>query len=390
MNILDIIIVLIIALEAVRGAQVGILRSVFSIAGFWIGLLIGGLAAPVFMEATTSPAGKLLFALMAIFGFAILGGSIGRAVGIRLRNFTTRLKLEPVDAALGSVFSAALTLFIIWLLVSTFSGLPSRELNQHIHGSAILSQLDNTLPPAPAILARLAQIIDPTGFPQVFVGPEPQPAEPVDPATAEEIEAALAAASRSTVKLESAGCGGLVFGSGFIAAENLVVTNAHVVAGINRPTVVDENGRHRADTVLFDPDLDIAILRTEGLAGNPLEIFDGRVERGTRAVVLGFPAGGPQQADPAGVRRFLTARGRNIYGGGVTIRPVYELVTEVESGNSGGPLVRPDGTVIGVIFARSELTPDVGYAVSSDAVVPLVEEAQDLQTPVSTGRCATI
>ena len=110
--------------------------------------------------------------------------------------------------------------------------------------------------------------------------------------------------------------------------------------------------------------------------------------RGTQAAVLGFPGGGPFTVDAAGVMAGFEAEGRDIYGRGLTVRNVYELDAQVRPGNSGGPLVLPDGKVIGVVFSRSTVDPAVGYALTSPDVLPRLAQAEAAGVAVSTGGCA--
>src|SRR5204863_3533277 len=103
----------------------------------------------------------------------------------------------------------------------------------------------------------------------------------------------------------------------------------------------------------FDPNLDLAVLHVPGLAAPTLPMTSGVVGRGTQGAVLGYPGGGPLSTGPAAVLREETALGRDIYGQGLTTRDIYELQAVVRPGNSGGPVVNTQGTVIGVVFARS-------------------------------------
>jgi len=387
MNLLDLLIIIIIAAEAVRGAQLGIVRSFLSLSGFWLGLLLGAILAPFALRFVAGQNSKLVFMLVITFGLAFIGGLVGQSLARHLKKLTERLKLTRVDSVLGAGFSAITGLLIVWFFASAFGSVPFREFNRQLKASSIIRVLDEELPPAPTVLARLNRLVGPYGFPEVFVGHEPAPAEPVDPATAAEIAQALEAAAASTVRIEGVGCGGTVNGSGFVAAPGLIITNAHVVAGVNRPVSIDGNGRHRSPAIYFDPDLDIAILRAEGLAGSPLPISSELSARGTKAVVLGHPEGGPLRAVPAGLSQQFEARGRDIYNQDIITRTVYELQTVVESGNSGGPVVRPDGTVIGLIFARSQTNDHIGYALTSPDIIKSLERASDARE-VSTGQCS--
>ena len=168
----------------------------------------------------------------------------------------------------------------------------------------------------------------------------------------------------------------------------MIATNAHVVAGISHPYVQDGNGTHSGTVIWFDPDLDFAVLRVPNLAGHSLVVDDNKVKVGTAGAVLGYPGGGPVTAKPAAVSNQFTASGRDIYGRGNTLRSVYELRADVIPGNSGGPLVDKNGTVIGVIFAESTTYQHVGYALTSDQIKDEVNQAAAGNQPVGTGQCA--
>jgi S1-C subfamily serine protease len=168
----------------------------------------------------------------------------------------------------------------------------------------------------------------------------------------------------------------------------LVATNAHVVAGIDSPMVEDSAGRHPAAVVVFDPGLDFAVLRVRGLAAAPLPVATGLSPRGTVGAVLGYPGGGGFTASSAAILGEQAALGRDIYDSGLSRRDIYQLQAVVRPGNSGGPLVTPNGTVIGVVFAMSTSNPDVGYALTSAEIQPDLRAAAN-SGPTSTGACVS-
>jgi S1-C subfamily serine protease len=167
-----------------------------------------------------------------------------------------------------------------------------------------------------------------------------------------------------------------------------VVTNAHVIAGVDAPEVqFQDAGPFSATTVLFDDDTDLAVLYVRAGLPQDLDFLGPDLERGATGAVLGFPGGEDLTASPAGVRRRLNAVGRDIYGRGTIEREVYELQTRVRPGNSGGPFVNSDGIVAGVVFAASTTDNDVGYALTSSQVEPVVRRALGRTGAVDTGRC---
>jgi S1-C subfamily serine protease len=279
-------------------------------------------------------------------------------------------------------------LLAVWLAAPVFTSLPFPGLQTAFKQSRIVSVLGQELPGAPDVIANLNRIIDPNGFPQVFSGLEPAP--PSDAALPDlgSLDKAVTNDRASVVKIEGTGCGGIVEGSGFVAADGLVITNAHVVAGVHNPYILDGNGSHRAAAVWFDSNLDIAILSASNLAGKPLVIDTKTASNGTAGAVLGYPGGGGFSASPAKILQEFNAVGQDIYGKAQTTRDVYELKANIIPGNSGGPVVAADGSVIGVVFAESTTYNQVGYALATKAVEAGLQQAQAQPQTVSTGTCA--
>ncbi len=388
MTLVDLAIVSLLALAVVHGITQGAAVQVLSFGGFWGGLWLGALIGPELSGLTEGPFTRAFLSLFVLFGLAVLGAAGGRVLGSHAWGALQRLKLGIADALLGAIVAIVATLVAVWLFAILLTAGPTRQVAAAMHESAIVRALVDRLPPAPTVFSRLQNFIDTSPFPRVFEGLEPTPTEPVDLPDDPTVQAAVESAGAATVRVVGLGCGGIQSGSGFVVAPNLVMTNAHVVAGIDRPTVEDRAGRHQATPVLFDPDLDVAVLRVQGLAAGPLPLVPGETERGSGGAVLGYPGGGPFTAGAGAVLRRFEAVGRDIYGSNLTRRDVYQIQGTVRQGNSGGPFVQADGQVIGVIFAASTSDPDVGYALTAPAVAPRAQEAQGRRDPVSTGRCA--
>ncbi len=384
---LDGLIGLLVIAVAIRGWQAGLLRQAGSVGGFWVGLLLGASLAPLAAGAVQTDSTKAIVAVTVAFGTALALGGLGELAGTGLSHGARRLRLGKVDEVAGAGLGVVAGLLVVWLLGSLFLRLPLPQMQAQIQNSAILRLLDRSLPPAPDVVARFGRLVAPTGLPSVFTGLEPPAAPPVTGPNAAAVNQAAAAGRAATVRVEGFGCGGIVEGSGFVAGPELVATNAHVVAGIERPVVYDARGPHAATVVAFDPGMDFAVLRTTGLAASPLPLEPGLVPRGTVGAALGYPGGGNFTVSPAAVLRSQTAVGRDIYDRGLVQRDIYALQALIRPGNSGGPLVRPDGTVIGVIFANSPSSENTGYALTSAEVLPLVNQAKT-SSPVSTGACA--
>lgn len=387
MNLVDLIIVGLLIAAIVHGVTQGAALQVLSFGGFWAGLALGAVIGPKLADRFQDGFGSAFVLLFSVFGLALIGSALGRYLGTHVWSALRRLKLGAFDSALGAVVAAGASLVVVWLIAMLLAAGPTRSVANAMHESAIVRTLINRLPPAPSVFSRLQRFIDSSPFPRVFEGLEPTPTEPVPLPDDPSVRAAVERARASTVKVVGFGCGGIQSGSGFVAAPGLVVTNAHVVAGIRDP-VVNDGRDHRATTVLFDPDKDIAVLRTSGLRGGALPLVPQDVDRGTGGAVLGYPGGGGFTAGKGAVLRRFTAVGRDIYGRSLTRREVYQLQAAVRQGNSGGPFVRPDGAVVGLIFAASTTDPGVGYALTSTEVAPRIDQARARTSGVSTLGCA--
>ncbi len=265
--------------------------------------------------------------------------------------------------------------------------MPDGVLQRQIRSSRIVSILNTILPPAPTILTGLGHLIDPNTSPQVFTGLEPPPKDAPLPDLGE-LNAAIRNDKLSVVKIEGKGCGGVVEGSGFVAGNERVLTNAHVVAGVPRPFILDDKGTHDATVVYFDPDLDVAVLRATNLAGRPLTLNADTMPNSTPVALLGYPEGLGYTAVPGAILDSFTAIGHNIYNKGQTERQVYSVKAEVREGNSGGPLVTKDGAVVAIIFAKSTGYDQVGYALTLQPLIQSLDKASNRTTAVDTGSCA--
>lgn len=390
MNWLDLIIVLFLAGSVVRGLDVGFIRQFFSTAGFFGGLFFGAWLQNHLMHLAHAPDSRAFLALTVILSSALLTMALGEYIGwvLKLKAHETPL-INKLDRYFGSGLAICTTLAAVWLGASMFSAVPSPSWQRQLSGSHIVSTLDKELPPAPDVLSRLGKLIDPNGFPKVFLTFEPEPAKDAPLPDMGELNPAVQTARASVVRVEGKGCGGIVEGSGFIASGNDIITNAHVVAGVRNPVIIDTTGNHSARVIWFDPDLDMAVLRTSGLTSKPLKMEAATAPNGTPAAVLGYPGGGGFTASGAAVLDSFVARGRNIYNERETARSIYSLKATVEEGNSGGPLINKDGTVIGLIFAKSTAYDKIGYALTMQPVIDGLQKAQADGRAVSTGACTT-
>lgn len=385
---IDILIVIFGVTALYRGRELGFVRQLCSTVGFFGGLFIGAWLEPHSVGLAHTQVSRILITFATTLGCALIFLTAGEYLGVHLKHKVVVRRINLFDNGLGSVLGVISFLVSVWLTAAIITALPFPSLQTDFHDSRIIGALNRLLPNAPTVIADLGNLIDPNGFPQVFIGNEPTPRTNVNLPSLGSLQAAVNRDKDSVVKVEGQGCGGIVEGSGFVVGSNLVATNAHVVAGIRHPYVQDANGTHSTTVIWFDPNLDFAVLRVSNLSGQSLVISNGHVSPGTPAAVLGYPGGGPLTAGPAAVLDEFTASGRNIYGRGNTERDVYEIQANVIPGNSGGPLVAKDGTVIGVVFAESTAYQHVGYALTTSRVTTAINQAAAQDQPVGTGRCA--
>jgi S1-C subfamily serine protease len=388
-KLVDTILILIFLSALVRGRELGLMREVLSDASFIGGLFLGATLQPYVLHLAHSESARMVLGFGFVLGCALLCLTVSELIGAILKTHLVRFKVNKVDAVFGAIGGGITFIIIIWLLAPVLISLPYPRLQQDVRGSFIVAKIDRSLPKAPNIVAELGHVIYPNGFPQVFTGIEPSlpastPLPDLGPLTA-----AVQKDQISVVKVEGRGCGGIVEGSGFVAGNGLVATNAHVLAGVANPVVLDKNGEHTATPVWFDTDLDFAVLHVNNLAGTPLTITGSKTANGTTTAILGYPGGGGFAAGPAAILDDFTAIGRNIYGSGQTSRDVYAVKGSIIPGNSGGPLINSNGTVVGVIFAASTTYNEVGYALTAPQVLADLHQAETTNKAVSTAnQCA--
>ncbi len=387
MDWLDILLLAILVIASIHGLRVGAVTQVLGFGGLVLGLFVGALAAPTFTGFASSRDMKAIIAAITLFVAAALFATIGRFFGSRIVPVLRRVHLGGVDQVAGTAVAVVATLFVAWMAAGFLGDSPITALDRGIQHSQILRAADRVLPPTPSWVSRIQAVLDTAGFPTVFAGVAPTTAGPVKVASIPQVQEAVSRDRASTVKIMGTGCGEILEGSGFVVAPGLIVTNAHVIAGMHGIVAIDQSGTYHASPIYFDPHYDMAVLRVPGLREPVLPILDNLVPRGTQLAVLGYPGGGPFTARQAGVMAEFEAQGRDIYGQGLTVRKVYELQAIVRPGNSGGPLVEPDGTVVGIVFSRSVTNPDVGFALTSPGVLSRLQIAERSTGAVSTENC---
>ncbi|MGH2748124.1 MAG: MarP family serine protease [Actinomycetota bacterium] len=385
-------VIVIAVVAAFRGWRRGLLGQAFELGGGLLGLVAGLFLGPIVARVFTQQPELLgaMIVLLVLFFALSLGQTVGFFVGHRFGGYARRARLGEVDQGLGSAFGIGVILIVFWLVGSLLVSGPTRTIARAFERSAILDTLNRTFPQPPDVLATVRQYLNTSGFPQVFSN-FPRPiGGPVALPSGRQAQRAVDAADQSTVRIVVPACGGTQLGSGWVAAQDTVVTNAHVVAGGDEVTVQDpQNGDLSGRVVLFDPRTDIAIIRASGLAGGPLPLDTTDHDSGTPGATLGYPGdrNGRLVAHRAAVRAQFDAVGKDIYGRQDARREVYEIRSPVRQGDSGGPFVLPSGEVAGVIFAASTSDASTGYALTGGEVEDEIQEGSGRSEPTSTGGC---
>ena len=362
-------------LTGVFGARRGFLATALSAAGVVAGALLGARLAPHVLDEGSSSPYTPLAALVGAAAFALLFEAVGSTVGARLRSTLRFQPLRGVDSIGGFLLGAVMGLVVVWVAGAVALQLPGQtRLRQEAQRSEVLQRLNEIAPPSRALRA-LARV-DP--FPAIA-----GPLAPVDPPDPRVLRSPGArAAAPSVVRVLGTACGLSVSGSGWVAGRELVVTNAHVVAGQD-DTTVDAPGEERldADAVAFDARNDVAILRVRGLAARPLRLVE--PDSGDPVAILGYPENGPFAASPGRIGPTGTVVTDDALGRGRVARRITSFRGRVRKGNSGGPAVNARGEVETTVFATRSGS-DGGYGVPSDVVRAALSGAGE---PVSTGDC---
>jgi S1-C subfamily serine protease len=385
---LDWIIVAFAAILGLLGFRQGFIVGVMSFAGFVLGAFLGTRLAPLLLpQGASSPYAPALGLVGALLAGAILASGL-EGLGFRVRRMLVLPGAWVLDGVLGAVFGAALALGIVWILAAVAAqSAGAGSLRSDIQRSAILRTLNEILPPSGPILNALARL-DP--LPQVS-GPSPN-VSPPEPAIAR--TPGVRAAGRSVVRVVGTACGLAIEGSGWVVAPDLVVTNAHVVAG-ESDTHVEVGGNPpelAAQAVAFDPNNDVAVLHVAELGLSSLSLVASPAP-GTPGAILGYPENGPFDVQPARIGATQTVLTQNAYGEGPIPRLLTPLRGLVRPGNSGGAVVDSAGRVLTTVFAGTVGSgPRGGYGVANQTVVALVHEAEGRERAglaVGTGACAS-
>jgi S1-C subfamily serine protease len=375
-NALDIAIIVAALAAAIGGWRLGFVARAFAWGGVALGLIIGVRYVPRVVTAFggTSADDRVTVAILFLLLVATLGQALGLAVGVVVHRFSDDgTPLPRWDRIAGAGIGAFGVILLVWMTIpslATANGWPARM----ARGSAVVAAIEDLTPDQPDTFEVWGRAISDAPYPSAL-GPLDEPADPGLPPEAGVSPAVDRVVRRSIVKVSGSACRQVQEGSGWVVAieGNLVVTNAHVVAGEGETTVEDVDGNRKdALVVAFDPVRDLAVLRVPGLDAPGLPLGPGG--EGDVGAVYGHPRGGPLRASPARIAEEIVAVGTDIYRTDTSRREVFVLAASLAPGDSGGPLVNGVGEVMGVAFAIDPGRDGTSYAVTDDEVHAVLEQ----------------
>jgi S1-C subfamily serine protease len=397
MSWVDIVVVLLAIAAAISGWRHGLAVAALSFLGVIGGALLGLKIAPLVVGLFEGDTSRVVVSVLIVIALVALGETLGVYLGRALRDRMRLNAVRTVDSTFGSVLQAITALVVAWLIALPLATSSNVALSSALKNSSVLSTVDSVMPtPVRALPNELRSMFDASGFPDVLSPFSSTPVAEVPAPSPELVKDPIVARARASVlkiRGRAPSCSRALEGTGFVIGNERVMTNAHVVAGTSEVSVeVPKSGggsqTEAARVVYYDEQVDIAVLAVPGLQARPLPFNFSGAQTGDNAVALGYPLDGPFSSSPAKVRQRIQLRGPDIYESSTVTRDVYTIRGTVRSGNSGGPLVNPQGQVIGVVFGAAVDQGDTGFVLTADQVRAALDAAPASTGRVSTGSCA--
>ncbi len=393
MTIIDAVVVVLLIGAAWSGFRQGLVTAALALVGAVAGAVVGIRLAPWVMGHVNDSAAKVALGIVCVIVGVGVGEYAGASVGRLVSSRITWRPAKAVDHGLGLVGYVLAVLIITWMIALPLQRTPYPWLSSAVQSSKVLSKVNEVMPDGlRSVSARLGDLFDASGFPQILepFAPAPQTDVPApDAALARSAAVTTAQASILKVNAQAPSCSKRLEGTGFVIGKDRVMTNAHVVAGSAATTVEVGGVAKRAEVVLYDYRTDIAVLAVPGLGRPALRFTTETATTGDSAIVAGYPLDGSFTVRAARIRSNFDLRGPDIYGGPTVVRDVYTLRALVQAGNSGGPLLAPDGTVLGVVFGAAPGAEETGFALTAGEVSSEAAAGITDTTAASTGTCTT-
>lgn len=385
---LDAVLILWLLWQLIYGLKVGLVASLGGLAGFIAGAFGAFFAAPFISQYAPSPGWRTVMVIGSTVILIALGHTLGMKLGSAIGRAVKSDSIRAVNRVLGGALNVVVGALVISIVAFGVGNLGIPLVSQLLGKSQVISRIEAWTPdPVKEAVAQGRSLVLKEGIPALLspTGPNVEVAAP----NADTNTPAWNAAAQSVMKISGTAfqCGQNQTGTGFVVSPGRVVTNAHVVAGVTMPMVQTQTqGALPARVVYFDAVKDLAVLAVDSLDAAPLSTA-ATVARNTATAFAGYPLGGPLQVRPATVLSSGPMMVPDITGGAESAVDVYQLAGNVQSGNSGGPLLDTEGRVVGVVFAKATSTNNVGFALTMKEASPVIAAAPTLNSPVGSGSC---
>jgi S1-C subfamily serine protease len=385
----DLLLLAIIVAYTVHGWRSGFLFAISSLIGLVVGAVVAFFVVPLIASAIPDEFWQVILVLGTAVVIVVAGHTGGAAIGAVLEHRVRRHTTHVFDHIGGAIVNALATAVVLSILAASLASFGIPALSQTIARSAVLRTISTIEPdPVERFIAQVRSGIADRGLPIIREAFGGTSATPTVPGVATN-SPVLTEASQSVVRIIGSAqqCNQSQSGTGFAISPERVITNAHVVAGVVDPTVEALNGQVLdSQVVYFDPEADVAVLAVAGLDA-PALTLDDNAYIGATGVISGYPFGGPFDSSGAQIVDIGDSFVANIYGRDPTVRTVYTLAATIREGDSGGPFLDENGSVVGMVFARSADVDTLGFAMGIDDLAPVAAEAAALTLPISPGHC---
>ncbi|MCW0215063.1 MAG: MarP family serine protease [Pseudonocardia sp.] len=397
MSWVDIVVLALAIIAAVSGWRHGMAVALLSFVGVLGGAILGVRIAPLLVSGIQTPTTKTIVSIVVVVMLVALGETTGVFFGRKIRDRINGERTLAIDSTLGSLLQAITVVVAAWLVALPLASASFPALASSVRNSEVLKGVDSVMPAgARALPSELRQLLDDSGFPDVLSPFQSTPITQVGTPNPNLLNLPVVSEVRDSVlkvRGRALSCQKQLEGTGFVVAPHRVMTNAHVVAGTSDTTVevTTRSGRTRqldARVVSYDPQVDVAVLAVPDLDADPLPFKSTPAVAGDDAIILGYPLDGPYTITAAKVRERIQLRGPDIYDTGTITRDVYTVRAVVRSGNSGGPMITPDGQVVGVVFGAALDDSETGFVLTAQQVDAAVAAAANDTRSADTGTCA--
>ena len=373
------------------GFRHGVVYSIGALLGLVLGSVVAFLVLPHIGALIPQPLGRIIVVVAVLIALIAGGHALGTGIAASIDRSVKGKGVKAVNRVLGAVVNIVAAALVVAVLSSSLVSLGIPILSRVVASSTVLRLIGSATPdPVEAFLAQLRSTVVTDGLPAIQEALGGITETPVLPEGIETGSQALTAAAQSVVRISGTApdCAQNQSGSGFVVSSERIITNAHVVAGVKEPLVETPAGEVLTGRVVyFDPNDDLAVIAVPGLKAKPLALAS-TVATGMTGVIDGYPFGGPFVTSAAEVLAVTDSKVNDIYATSASQREVYSLATTVNEGDSGGPFLDNGGRVVGVVFAKSANTPNLGYAMTMAEVQPVADLAPELTGSVTPGVCS--